>query len=82
MSHTYDHINAANLCEFYPHNNTLAIHSDAITPNNLPIHLAIDWMHKPYAERIAASPYRDIINAEIAKHPNCTLTEFIDGPLF
>lgn len=81
MRHTYDTINPANLCDYYPHNNTLAIHSDAITPNNLPIHLTLDWMHKPYAERIEASPYRDAINAEIAKHPNCTLTEFCD-PIF
>lgn len=78
--HSYENVD--NLFDYYPHNNTLAIHSDAITPNDLRITEAIAWMRRPYAERIAESPYRDQINAEIAKHPDCKLTEFIDGPLF
>lgn len=70
------------LCEFYPHINTLAINSDAITPETLPISETMAWMHRPYEERIAESPYRDRILAEIAKHPGCQFTEFIDGPCF
>ena len=81
MHHTYEHVAPDNLFDYYPHNNTLAIHSDAITPSDLFGAHAVAWMRRPYAERIEESPYRDQINAEILKHPNCTLTEFCD-PIF
>ena len=76
--HSYETLPLSDLCEFYPHNNTLAIHSDAITPNDLFGAHAVAWMRRPYSERIEESPYRDQINAEIIKHPNCKLTEFCD----
>lgn len=76
--HTYETLAPSELFDYYPHINTLAIHSDAITPNDLRISEALAWMRRPYEERIAESPYRDQINAEIAKHPGCKFTEFCD----
>ena len=80
MPYTYDRV--TNLFQFMKRENVLAINSDAITPNNLSLNATFDYMRKPYAERIADSPYRDAINAEIAAHPGCTLTEFSEIPLF
>lgn len=62
--------------------NCLYIHSDAIT-KKLGSHSAeIEYMQKPYTERIAESPYREAIEKEIAKHPGCKIGEYIPGPVF
>ncbi|MBR5583121.1 MAG: hypothetical protein IKW21_01185 [Lachnospiraceae bacterium] len=62
------------LTRFDEKSNTLYINSDAITKE-----FTTEYMGKPYAERIAESPYRDRINEELAKHEGCKIGEFCEG---
>lgn len=69
------------LTMYFDKDNLLCIHSDAITKKCKTVQETLAYMRKPYSERIEESPYRDRINAEIAKHPGCTISEFCDGPV-
>ena len=56
--------------------NTLYILTSAIKPNGLSLKQGVEYMKKPYFERIEASPYKEQILAELEKHPNCKISEF------
>ena len=56
--------------------NTLYILTEAILPKNLHGKELRDYMSKPYSERIAESPYREQIEDEIKKYPNCIISEY------
>lgn len=61
---------------YNPIDDTLYINTDAITPRSLSYKERGMYLKKPIQERIAESPYVDKINAEIARHPGCRVSEF------
>lgn len=62
--------------------NCLYINSNALCPDFPTLLQEIEYMRKPIMERINESPYRAEIQREAAKHPGCSLSEFVEGPLF
>lgn len=59
--------------------NTLYILTSAIKPKGLSMKKGIEYMNKPYKERIAESPYREEIEKELLKHPNCKISEYMNA---
>jgi len=68
------------LVKYIERDNTLYINSDAITKRFPTLNEGLAYMRKPYAERIAESPYKAQIEAEIVKYEGCKLSEFCEGP--
>lgn len=71
------------LTTFDEKKNTLYINSDAILPDTTGMNFLEhckkydEWFAKSYKERIELSPYKELIEEELAKHPDCKISEFL-----